>query len=212
MSTPGKSKKRVFRVAYGLLASPVNRDGETPYVDHRKTDFKGLAALLTDVFTLRQGHAIAVANDGVDQVTLAARSGGLPGHVDGRDVHCTDFGEAMLRAAQSSADVIDVRNAWHGLHYMSDRYSEAPPPMMICFVVTSADFHDAMQWLHNANVLLGRDLMSKFLEEDDMGDAMESGILPIALQHGLERIFGWPYDSTGVLMRIASDKPPSFVR
>ena len=168
--------------------------------------------MLTDVFTLSQGHVIAVANDGVDQVTLAARSGSLPGHTDGRDVNCTDFGEAMLRAAQSSTGaVIDVRNAWHGLHYMSDRYSEAPPPMLVCFTVTSTDFHDAMHWLHNANAILGRDLMSEFLEEDEV-DTMEPGILPKTLQEGLGRIFGWPYESTGVLMRIASDKPPNFVR
>jgi hypothetical protein len=205
-----------FMDAYGLLVMPDMSDVDAgrckaPYINHNKIDFKRLAQLLSDEFMVGSGHELRVAGDTIDQVTLAARAGRLRGHVDKRDPACSDFGEAMLKLAKASKGVvIDVRDEWEELHFMKQRYTEAPPPMIVAFVVSSPDFHEAMRWCANANSMLGRDLFSEFMDDDDDGDLTvgEEGKLPTSLKAELERIFRWPFESGATLMRIASDIPP----
>lgn len=209
-----KNKQEGFTIAYGLMVPPDmssvdSGQSEAPYIDHSKIDFVDLASLLSGVLSVGSGHVLRVAGDTIDQVTLAARSGSLPEHRDSRDPACSDFGDVILRLAKSSTGgVIDVRDAWEPLHYMDNRFREAPPPMMIVFVVNSPGFHDAMSWCSNANAMLGRDLMSEFMDEDD-GIATGEGVLPGMLKNGLERIFGWPFEGCATLMRIAGDNPPN---
>jgi hypothetical protein len=214
MKSQGKTKSKGFMCAYGLIVPPDMSSVDSgrraaPYIDHTKIDFISLAELLSSVLTLGSGHVLRVAGDTIDQVTLAARAGSLPGHKDDRDPGCSDFGKALLNLAKNSTGaVIDVRDAWEPLHYMDNRYTEAPPPMVIPFVVSSPDFHDAMSWANNANAMLGRDLMGEFMgddEDDEDGLAAGEGVLPAVLKTGLENIFGWPFEGCATLIRIADD-------
>jgi hypothetical protein len=103
------------------------------------------------MFTYGPPVRIQVPNDTIDQFAVHVRQTGKPGV----SIRCEDFGSALLRCAkESSSDVIDVRNAWAPLHALPDR-DFAPPPVILPFVVTAADFQDAIIWHSSTRPSLG---------------------------------------------------------
>lgn len=178
--------------------------GEAPRVNHSMVDFRRLHAALATEFRFGPKVSIQVANDTIDQVTVHTRMAQDPD-----DIRCADFGENMLKVAQSSAgDVLDVRRAWASLHVLEDR-DYAPPPIGIPFLVTAADFEDAQIWLASTRPQLGLRPYDPF--DEPSASERDEGRLSKKLKSSLESIFRVPFEQFALLTRVASDQLPGWV-
>jgi hypothetical protein len=116
----------------------------------------------------------------------------------------------LKNAASQDGDVIDVRRAWQPLHSLADR-NFSPPPVLIPFIIESADFEDAMMWLASAKPALGLPFLPDALQEilgESRDDKNPEGELPEAFRERLGRIFGCDFVPSALLDRMAMDKPP----
>lgn len=205
-----------FKLALGLWISPdfsqvlAGRE-KPPRVNHLNLDFLALRGALKSTFHYGPRVEILVPNDSIDQVTLHTRAGMLGTQApDVESARCIDFGAAMLRCVANSKDgVIDVRAAWQPLHAtpVKDR-AFAPPPVILPFVVLAEDFEDAMIWQASCRPVLGLPIFDplKTILGHDQGDP--EGELPEGLRLRLKDIFGTPFEMSGLLDRMAMDRPP----
>ncbi|MFM0144954.1 hypothetical protein [Paraburkholderia sp. RL18-085-BIA-A] len=207
---------KVFRAVMGLWLAPdftavMEGNAEPPRINHSKVDFGELATALRELFPNGPHVRIRVANDTVDQVTVHYRSGISLATAPTGSIRCEDFGHALLNnAASQDGDVIDVRRAWQPLHSLADR-NFSPPPVLIPFIIESADFEDAMIWQASAKPSLGLPFLPDALQEmlgESRGDKTPEGELPEAIRERLGRIFGCEFLPSALLDRMAMDKPP----
>lgn len=205
-----------FKLALGLWVSPdfsqvLAGRAKPPRVNHLKLDFLALRDALISAFQYGPHVEILVPNDSIDQVTLHTRAGMLGTQApDVESTRCSDFGAAMLRCVQNSKDgVIDVRAAWQPLHAtpVKDR-AFAPPPVILPFVVLASDFEDAQIFAASCRPVLGLPVFDpiKAVLGQDHGDP--EGTLPESLRLKLKEIFDTPFERSGLLDRMAMDRPP----
>jgi hypothetical protein len=173
-----------------------------PRVNHSEIDFGRLATVLEETFTYGPPVTIQVPNDTIDQVTVHFRE-------NTQAIRCADFGKALLSCAKKSqGQVIDVRQSWQKLHWLSDR-DFAPPPSILPFVVTAYDFEDAMVWMNNARPSIGLRYISIMDDLDNTGSSPDyEGSLPDSLRLELGDIFGTPFEKRALMSRIFMQKPP----
>jgi hypothetical protein len=118
-------------------------------VNHDDVDFEPLRSELSELLSYGDGAHVRIANDTIDQVTVQTRE-----MLEPDTIRCADFCEALLTASHSQhGNIIDVRKAWRGFHYLDDR-TNAPPPIIIPFVAEGADFESVMLTVHQARLLL----------------------------------------------------------
>lgn len=206
-----------FKLAVGLWVTPDFKTATAggkppPRVNHSQVDFAALRDALIQAFPYGPPVEIMVPNDTVDQVTVHLRAGMVGGGTpDLEAAECRDFGRALLACVKhEKKSVIDVREAWRGMHAapVLDR-DFAPPPILLPFVVLANDFEDAMIWHANTRPTLG---LPPF---DVLAAAMGNeapdgpGKMPSKLQANLRDVFGCPFESAPALLsRLASDRIP----
>lgn len=180
-----------------------------PRVDRSEVDFSAVCTFLEELFPYGPPVAIQVPNDTIDQVTVHTRQA----HGAAPTMRCEDFGKALLAQAQQQPDpIVDVSRAWERLHALSDRKA-APPPTILPFVVTAADFEDAVLWRASARPALGLPTLGAMDFAGAQGQAVaHEGALPATALAQLERIFGMPFQRSAVLDEMYSDPPPAYAR
>lgn len=199
-----------FQMVCGLWITPDFTNvlaGRTspPRVNHSAIDFAALHDALSELFPYGPPVQIQVPNDTIDQVAVHVRVSGEWG----RSIRCEDFGSALLLCAKGTTQkVIDVRTAWASLHALPDR-AFAPPPVILPFVVTAADFEDAMIWHTSTRPSLGLKVFDP-IEAMSAGDRNkpDNGWLPAWFLERLHQIFNAPFEPMSVLDRMSMDKPP----
>jgi hypothetical protein len=217
-------KSKPFRMALAVWVAPdysavMAGRGEPPRINHSSVDFKALRGVLVEAFPSGPRVEIIVPNDTIDQVTVQTRAGTvkLTGIAPARsedELRCADFGKALLACVDTSVDgVANVRAAWKPFHArpVQDR-DFAPPPTIVPFVVIAEDFEDAQIWQANCRPVFGLpvfDVLAAALGQSQ-GDDKESK-LPESIRQGLGKIFGTPFQSAGLLDRLAMDQLPSWV-
>lgn len=150
--------KKHFRMACSLWINPDLSGAEAglidpPFVNHTKLDFLRLLKALDTLFPHANDVNYRIANDTIDPITLQIREA-----MSLELLRCREFGERLLDCARKQkGDIINVRDQWSDLHFVgvNDR-DNAPPPAVIAFVVESNSFEDAMDWLKQSNLSLGR--------------------------------------------------------
>jgi len=183
----------------------MNGNRPPPFVDRGEVDFSAVCTFLEQLFPYGPPVTIQVPNDTIDQVTVHMRQA----HGTVPTMRCEDFGKALLAQAHQQPDpIVDVSQAWGCLHALGDRKA-APPPTILPFVVTAADFEDAVIWRASTRSALG-------LPALDPTDALrstpvdhEGALSPEALAQ-LEKIFGTPFQSAAVLDEMYSDPRPAY--
>jgi hypothetical protein len=105
-----------------------------------------------------------------------------------------------------TSEVLNIRPLWSGLHAMPNREA-APPPVLLMFVVSAADFADAMVWFAGAGISFGLEPINPL--EDDVEVYDPSGTLPPAFRATLELLFGCPFEPGCIFERICADLPPA---
>lgn len=199
-----------FQMVCGLWVTPDFTNalaGRTapPRVNHSAIDFGALHGALAELFPYGPRVQIQVPNDTIDQVAVHVRRSGE----QGGSIRCEDFGSALLRCAKGvTQHLVDVRAAWAPLHALPDR-GFAPPPVILPFVVTAADFEDAMIWHASARPSLGLQVFNPMeaISASDQ-DEPDNGSLPAWFLDRLRKIFSTPFEPLSVLDRMAMDKPP----
>lgn len=180
-----------------------------PFVNHNEVDFSAVCTFLEELFPYGPPVTIQVPNDTIDQVTVHTRQarGTVP------TMRCEDFGKALLAQAQQQPDpIVDVRQAWERLHALSDRHA-APPPTILPFVVTAADFEDAVIWRASTRTALGLPLLDAMTGVSARGVPVDhEGELSATALAQLERIFGTPFQPSAVLDEMYSDPRPAYAR
>lgn len=198
-----------FQMVCGLWITPDFTDAmagraEPPRVNHCVIDFSALHAALSELFPYGPPVQIQIPNDTIDQVSVHVRQLGKCG----ASIRCEDFGAALLQCAKRSDQrIIDVSAAWAPLHELADR-AFAPPPVILPFVVTAADFEDAMIWQASTRPCLGLpafDPAEAMLYPDK--ETKDNGTLPPAFLQQLRKIFGTPFEPMSVLDRMYMDEP-----
>lgn len=206
-------KKNPFALACTLWVypdfSPVERgEIEPPWVNHDDVDFEPLRAELSELLSYGDGAHVRIANDTIDQVTLQTRE-----MLEPDTIRCADFCETLLTESHSQhGDIIDVRKAWSGFHYLDDR-TNAPPPIIIPFVAEGADFESVMLTVHQARLLLRIPSARNVWElgrptnpDDDLGQ------LPKALRDTLSKQFGITYQEHVMLDAPAMHPRPHWLK
>lgn len=208
--------RRPFRVALGLYVTPdfsevLAGKSEPPWVSHAKVNFKALAMVLKELFRYGPKVTIRVPNDTIDQVTIHGRWGQIPGQRKHRgDPRCSDFGESLLKSAQRDWEtVIDVWDAWQPLHSLKDR-TQAPPPVILPFVIEAIDFEDAMLWSASAKGALGLPTVPPPLANLVVeANTRTEGKLPEAYRNTIGALFGCKFEEFAIIDRLATDKLPA---
>ncbi len=209
-----------FRMAVALMLTPdftaVMQGRKTPpRTNHDAVDWPALRQVLLELFPYGPKQDVRVCNDTVDQVTLHTRAGMVTAAVHrakkAGSVECEDFGKALVQQAAKQPDgVIDVRQAWTDFHCLTDR-KFAPPPVLIPFIVETADFEDAMLWMSSAQVGLGlpscQELMMRGVPPGANG--VQLGKLPPSTKKKLEALFGCDFETEAQLMRLAVSRVPA---
>jgi hypothetical protein len=201
-----------FSMVCALWIAPDFSDVEAgkrppPFVDHSEVDFSAVCTFLEELFPYGPSVTIQVPNDTIDQVTVHLRQAG--GTVP--TMRCEDFGRALLTQAQQQPDpIVDVGRAWGRLHALSDRHA-APPPTILPFVVTAADFEDAVIWRASTRAALGLPLWGAVDGSGARGAPVNhEGALSAEALAQLERIFGTPFQASAVLDEMYSDPRPAY--
>lgn len=202
--------RKKFQMVCGLWIAPDFSDAmagreEPPRVNHSVVDFSALHRALSELFPFGPRVQIQVPNDTVDQVAIHVRQIGKRG----ASIRCEDFGTALLHCAKRNDQrIIDVSTAWAPLHALADR-AFAPPPVILPFVVTAADFEDAMIWLAGTRPCLG---LPKFDQVETMlyadQETKHNGTLPSVFLQQLGTIFGTPFEPISLLDRMCMDESP----
>ena len=218
--------RKPFMAVFGLMISPdfsklIPGRSPPPRVNHSQVDFHRLLVALKEMFPFGPALGMKVPNDSIDQVTVHVRLGavalpGMQAAASKGSAECEDFGALFIKAAKASKDesagVIDVRKAWSSHHCLPDR-DFAPPPVLLAFLVETTDFEDAMIWMSSARVSLG---LESLAEHAAMGTPPEEtpmeGELPLAFRKELQAVFGCPFESCAVLMRIALSSTPAYAK
>ena len=202
--------RKPFQMVCGLWVTPDFSDAMAgravpPRVNHSKVDFTSLAKVIARHFHFGPPVTIQVPNDTIDQVAVHLRSTGELA----ASMRCEDFGVELLKHAAKNKDlIIDIRDAWSKLHALPDR-EFAPPPVIIPFVVTAADFEDAMIWHASTRPVIGLPVFNPLESVAKQAeDLPQNGNLPSSFRNDIEGIFGCKYEAMCVLDRMAMNKAP----
>lgn len=201
--------RKSFQAVFALWITPdfseVNAGRlPPPRVNHSTVDFEKLARAFEEFFPYGPAVQIQVPNDTIDQVSVHVRASGK--HTS--TMRCEDFGKALLAVAKSNkGQVLDVSQAWNGLHALPNR-DFAPPPVILPLVVTAEDFEDAMIWHANTRPILGLKAFDPLEELTHPGSTQDNGFWPAHIRERLADIFGTKYEAPGVIDRMASDPLP----
>lgn len=194
---------------------------EAPWVDQTTLDFQHLRSVLHDMIGY-PGLNVRVPNDTIDQVTIHTRRETYDGE-DASGIRCVDFAKRLrLEARKQAGPVIDVSRIWAGRHTLANR-ERVPPPVILPMVVEADDYEEMVQARLSAMVRLGMLkehpmawIARAFSGEEpgERGEAEEAGegVLPEALRHELERLFGIEYEPGALLDDPSLDPLPRWAR
>jgi hypothetical protein len=199
-----------FQMVCGIWLTPdfsaFNKgDAPKPIVSHSSVDFDALHHAIDDLFSYGPEVELQVPNDTVDIVTVEMHSASR--HIAPDLKYCRDFGHALLQLAKvDTSGVLNIRPLWSSLHAMPNREA-APPPVLLMFLVSAADFAEAMVWFAGAGISFGLEPFNPL--EDDVEEYDPSGTLPSAFRATLESLFGCPFEPGCIFELICADEPPA---
>jgi hypothetical protein len=174
-----------------------------PRLNHDQVNFSELNAFIKELFPYGPPVTIQVPNDTIDQVTMHLRQG----QSTEQAIRCVDFGQLLLAAAKKQkSPVVSIRAAWKPLHALPER-TFAPPPVLLPFVVTAADFEDAMLWWGSTRPSIGLQMVDIF---EPQAPVEHQGHLPKFALQRLDAIFGSPFETHAVLDRMCADPAPAW--
>jgi hypothetical protein len=203
------SADKEFQMVCGIWLTPdfsaFNRgESPKPIVSHSSVDFDALYQAIDNLFPYGPEVEYQVPNDTVDIVTIEMR--GASRRLTPELEYCRDFGHTLLQfAKEHTSEVLNIRPLWGSLHAMPNR-DAAPPPVLLLFVVSAADFADAMVWFAGAGVSFGLEPFDPL--EDDLEQYDPTGTLPPAFRAKLESLFGCPFELGCIFEQICADDPP----